>query len=198
MKFRILMTLALAFAGMAAAADAPRIAVVDSKAVFDGYFGTKESQVKYDKQVASWEQEVSDRQKELQSIKAKYDKQSLMLSEDKKKKLRDQLQQKQADLQKLVNNLYGKNGKVLKENEKFTAPIIKKIRTTVQTVAKAEGYDFVFDRSAGAVFYWKDDADLTQKVIDRLNAEYGGSSSAVAPANDKSAPAAAPAGTTGK
>lgn len=194
MKIRNALCLSLlALAGTVCAADAPRLAVVDSKAVFDGYLGTKEAQAKYDKQVASWEQEVADRQKELVNLKEKFEKQSLMLSEEKKRKLQDQFQQKQSDLQKLVSTLYGKDGKVLKENEKFTGPIVQKIRTTVQTVAKSEGYDFVFDRGAGAVFYWKDDADLTQKVLDRLNSDYGGSTNAPRASAPASAPAATPA-----
>lgn len=184
---RRLSLLALAAVSLATAADGPRIAILDSKAVFEGFLGTKEAQAKYDKQVAVWEQEVADRQKELQGIQDKAVKQSMMLSDDKKKSLQAQFQQKQADLQKLVSTLYGKDGKVLKENEKFTQPIIQKIRTTAQVVAKAEGYDFVFDRAAGSVFYWKDDADLTQKIIDRLNADYGGSA-----AKPTTAPLAAP------
>jgi len=155
-------------------ADAiPRIGVVDSKAIFEGYKGTKESQDKYDKQVAAWEQEVADKQKELANLKEKFEKQSLMLSEEKKKNLQADFMSKQADLQKLAQSLYGKDGRVVRENEKFTAPIIQKIRTVVQTVAKAEGYDFVFDKASGAVFYTsKDEYDITSKVLDRLNADY--------------------------
>jgi Skp family chaperone for outer membrane proteins len=52
----------------------------------------------------------------------------------------------------------------------------------VQVVAKAEGYDLVLDRATGSVFYWKDDADLTQKIVDRLNADFGGSAAPSAPA----------------
>jgi outer membrane protein len=151
----------------------PRIAVVDSKALFDGFKGTKESQDKYDKQVATWEQEVADKQKELANLKEKFEKQSLMLSEEKKKSLQADFMSKQADLQKLAQSLYGKDGRVVRENEKFTAPIIQKIRGVVQVVAKSEGYDFVFDKASGAVFYSaKDEYDITGKVLDRLNADY--------------------------
>jgi len=167
-----LFALALPFAAFGADAI-PRIAVVDSKALFDGFKGTKESQEKYDKQVAAWEQEVADKQKELANLKEKFEKQSLMLSEEKKKSLQADFMSKQSDLQKLAQSLYGKDGRVVRENEKFTAPIIQKIRGVVQVVAKAEGYDFVFDKASGAVFYSaKDEYDITPKVLDRLNADY--------------------------
>jgi outer membrane protein len=168
----LLLAALLPFAAFAADAI-PRIAVVDSKALFDGYKGTKESQDKYDKQVAAWEQEVADKQKELATLKDKFEKQSLMLSEEKKKELQAEFISKQADLQKLAQSLYGKDGRVVQENERFTAPIVQKIRGVVQVVAKAEGYDFVFDKASGAVFYSaKDEYDITPKVLDRLNADY--------------------------
>jgi outer membrane protein len=177
MKIRTLVVLGLAIVG-SAMAQTPRIALVDSKALFDGFKGTKDAQVNYDKQVAKWEQEVADKQKELANMKEKFEKQSLMMSDEKKRDLSGQFQSKQADLQRLVQDLYGKDGRVLKENEKFTAPIVIKIKGVVQQVAKAEGYDLVLDRASGTVlFVAKEDMDITQKVLDRLNSEYTGISS---------------------
>ncbi len=174
-RFLSSLSLVLALA-MGVAAQSPRIAVIDSKALFDGYKETKEVQGKYDKQVATWEQEVADKQKALAAMKEKFEKQSLMLSDERKRELSAQFQQKQADLQKLVQSLYGKDGKVAKVNEQFTGPILQKIRNVAQLVAKSEGYDLVLDKAAGAVFFvGKPEMDITQKVLDRLNSEYVGS-----------------------
>ncbi|MEN9308352.1 MAG: hypothetical protein RL173_2284 [Fibrobacterota bacterium] len=202
MRIRHIAAAFLSVAFSISAAETPlRIAVVDSKALFDGFKGTKEAQDKYDKQVASWEQEVADKQKELANLKEKFEKQSLMLSDEKKKDLQGQFMAKQADLQKLVQSLYGKDGRVVKKNEEFTGPIIQMIRGVAQKVAKAEGYDLVLDKASGSIFYAnREDIDLTGKILDRLNADYIGSSPAApAPATGKSdtapvkAPAAAPA-----
>lgn len=196
-----LLAFVLPFAAFGAEAI-PRIAVVDSKALFDGFKGTKESQDKYDKQVAAWEQEVADKQKELANLKEKFEKQSLMLSEEKKKSMQADFMAKQADLQKLAQSLYGKDGRVVRENEKFTAPIIQKIRGVVQLVAKAEGYDFVFDKASGAVFYSaKDEYDITSKVMDRLNADYNSlnpvTPTTLAPTPVGTTPGSAPTATPG-
>jgi outer membrane protein len=182
------------------AAETPlRIAIIDSKALFDGFKGTKEAQDKYDKQVAAWEQEVADRQKELGTLKDKFEKQSLMLSDEKKKELQTQFMTKQADLQKLVQNLYGKDGRVVKKNEEFTGPIIQRIRVVAQQVAKAEGYDLVLDKASGAVFYAsREELDLTGKVLDRLNADYVGANPVAAPKTAPAAPATSPAGAPAK
>lgn len=202
MRFRQLLALPLLLATVALA-EGPRIAVVDSKVLFDGYTGTKEAQATYEKQVAQWEQEVADKQKELASMKERFEKQSLMLSDEKKRELAAQFQQKQADLQRLVQDLYGKDGRIAHKYDEFMAPIIERIRAVVQQVAKSEGYDLVLDRAAGALLYvGKDDLDLSTKVLDRMNSEYTGASrSSSTPASSAPAgttppapPAAAPAG----
>lgn len=203
MRIRHLAAAFLSVAFAVSAAETPlRIAVIDSKALFDGFKGTKDAQDKYDKQVASWEQEVADKQKELANLKEKFEKQSLMLSDEKKKDLQTQFMAKQADYQKLVQSLYGKDGRVIKKNEEFTGPIIQMIRGVAQKVAKAEGFELVLDKASGAVFYAsREDLDLTQKVLDRLNADYVGSAPAVTttpaakqePSTPAKSPAAAPA-----
>ncbi|QQS05111.1 MAG: OmpH family outer membrane protein [Fibrobacterota bacterium] len=189
MRRVFLSVLALSISVFAAEA-VPRIGLVDTKAIFDGFKGTKEAQDRFDKQVANWEQDVADKQKELATLKDKFDKQGMMLSEERKRALQSDFMAKQADLQKMVQTLYGKDGKLVKENEKFTGPIIQKIRGIAQQVAKAEGYDLVLDRASGAVFYvGKEDWDLTQKVLDRLNADFVSTDAPVAK-DTKETPAA--------
>jgi outer membrane protein len=146
-----------------------KIAHVDSKLVFDKYYETKKAQKEYDKQVQKWEQNVADKQKELMELKDRLEKQSLMLSDEKKKELQADAMKKETEYRQFVEKIYGKSGELLNKNEEFSGPIIQKIKKTVQDVANQEGYDLVLDRAAGAVVFWKKDNDLTQKVIDILN-----------------------------
>jgi outer membrane protein len=148
-----------------------KIAHVDSKLVFDGYKQTKEAQKEYDAEVGKWEQQAADMQRELAEMKDRLEKQSLMLSVEKKKELEAKFLQKKTEYQQFVQQIYGREGDLFKKNEKFSGPIIKKIKKTIQEVAAQEGYDMVLDRAAGAVVYWKQENDLTDKVLDKLNQE---------------------------
>ncbi|MBF0430604.1 MAG: OmpH family outer membrane protein [Fibrobacteria bacterium] len=162
----ILALLLVALPGIAAQL---KIAHVDSKIVFDGYKETKTAQKEYDSQVSKWEQEAAQMQKDLTEMKERLDKQSLMLSAEKKKELEAKFLQKQTEYQQFVQKIYGREGDLFKKNEEFSGPIIKKIKKVIQEVAKQEGYDLVLDRASGSVVYWKPDNDLTQKVLDVLN-----------------------------
>jgi outer membrane protein len=172
--------LALSLAAAAAGADL-KIAHVDSKMIFDKYSETTKAQKEYDRQVAKWEQDAAAKQKELMEMKEKLDKQSLLLSEEKKKALEADFLKKKSEYEQFVQKIYGKDGELFQKNQEISDPIIQKIKKTIQDVANQEGYDMVFDRSAGAVVYWKKDNDLTQKVLDILNKE----NAAAAPAPKK-------------
>ena len=58
------------------------------------------------------------------------------------------------------------------QNSSVSRPLVEKIRETVNKVAREEGYDLVLDRASGAVIYWKDEHDLTQRVLIELNKNY--------------------------
>ncbi len=170
MKRGLSALLALLFlaAGTAFAADI-RVAHVDSKLVFDKYRKTSEAQAEYDRKLALWEQEANVKQKEVANLRERIEQQSLMLSPEKRKELEAELELKETELREFVNRIYGENGELVKENAKISAPIIKEIRRVVNEVALQEGYDMVLDRSSGAVLFWKNENDLTERVIEVLN-----------------------------
>jgi outer membrane protein len=152
-------------------ADEVRVAHVDSKLIFDGFKGTRKAQEEYDRQVAKWEQQANLLQKELAAIKEKLEKQSLMLSEERRKELEAESNRKDTELKEYINKIYGRTGQLLTENEKISGPVIQLIRKAIQEIALQEGYDMVLDRATGSVLFWKKEHDLTQKVLDYLNSK---------------------------
>jgi outer membrane protein len=167
--WRLLFAILLLLTMTSFAEDGLRIAHVDSKLIFDGYKGTRKAQEEFDRQVAKWEQQANLLQKELASIKERLDKQSLMLSDEKKRELEADYAKKDTELKDFISKVYGRTGELISENEKVSAPIIQLIRKAVNEIALQEGYDMVVDRATGAVLFWKNENDLTQKVLDYLN-----------------------------
>ena len=165
-----LLALVFLLAGTVQAADGMRVAHIDSKLIFEGYKGTRKAQEEYDRQVAKWEQQANLLQKELGFVKERLEKQSLMISEEQKRELEAEYSRRDTELKKFIEKIYGRNGELLTENEKVSAPIIALIKKAVTEIALSEGYDYVLDRATGSVIFWKNENDLTQKVLDYLNA----------------------------
>ena len=163
------MLLACALTGSLAWSAEMRIAHVDTKLIFSKYAKTSEAQSEYDKKLALWEQEAALLQKKVAGLREKLEKQTLMLSDEKRKELEGDLEREETGLRSFIDRIYGQQGELVQENAKISTPIIQEIRRVINEVALQEGYDMVLDRSSGSILFWKNEHDLTPRVIDILN-----------------------------
>ncbi len=148
-----------------------RIAHVDSRLIFKKYSGIQQAQMDYESQLAVWEQKANVLKKELNEIRERLEKQSLILTVEKKQELNRKFAQKETELKEFVEKIYGSEGELVKENHKISEPLIKNIKNAIYEVSLQEGYDMVLDRSSGAILFWKDEHDLTGKVIEELTGQ---------------------------
>ncbi len=148
-----------------------KIGYINSETIFAEYEGTKEAQEKFNKEVAKWEQEATKRQQEIKNLKEQLDKQSLLLSNERKKALEDSLNQKMVSYQKFLQDKFGQKGEALEKNEELTKPIVEKINRIIERIAREENYDYIFDARAGGIVFAKKVYDLNQRVLEALNKE---------------------------
>ncbi|MCX7726390.1 MAG: OmpH family outer membrane protein, partial [Chitinispirillaceae bacterium] len=99
-KLLVVSTLMLVFVNLSFAEL--KIGYINSEIIFSEYEGTKEAQEKFNKEVAKWEQQASKMQQEIKDLKEQIDKQSLLLSSERKKALEDSLNQKMIQYQKFL------------------------------------------------------------------------------------------------
>ena len=165
------MLIIIAFGALFFANAEMKVGFINSEEIFRGYQGTKEAQEKFDKEVAKWEQEASTRQKEIKDLKDQLDKQSLLLSGERRADLAGKLKTKMIEYQDFLQTKFGQKGEALSKNEELTKPIIEKINKIINKIAKDENYDFIFDARTGGVIFAKPAFDLTKRVLDILNKE---------------------------
>ncbi|MDR0330287.1 MAG: OmpH family outer membrane protein [Chitinispirillales bacterium] len=148
-----------------------KMGYVNSEKIFTQFEGTKIAQDKFNREVARWEQEASKRAKEITEMKEQLEKQSLLLSAERKKALEDSLRQKLILHEKFLQEKFGQKGEVLTKNEELTKPILEKIQKIIDKIAKDEQFDFIFDWRAGGVIFAKQSYDLTDRVLAQLAKE---------------------------
>lgn len=148
-----------------------KIGYINSEQIFRDYEGTKQAQEKFNKEVARWEQEATKMQKDIKDLQEQLEKQSLLLSEERKSEIQAQLQEKMIEYQKFLQEKFGQQGEALKKNEDLTRPIVEQINVILEDIAKAENYDFVFDARNGGLVWAKPAYDLTERVLQILNKE---------------------------
>lgn len=148
-----------------------RIGYINSEKIFQEYEGTKSAQQKFNKEVAKWEQEATEKKKKIKELSEQLEKQSLLLSEARKKEIENQLKQEYAEYEKFLQSKFGQQGEVLKKNQDLTKPIVLKINVILEQIAKTDNYDFIFDVRNGGLVWAKTTYDLTSRVLQILSKE---------------------------
>jgi outer membrane protein len=158
---------ALVFSFSIASAQATKAAFVDSEKILGELPEAQKASAELNALVKGWQDSVASMQADLQKQVEEYQKQSSVMAQAKKdaeeKRLNDiNVKMREFATQKLDT----RTGEAAQEREKRLTPIREKVLRAIETVAKEDGFTFVFDRAN--VLYADAKVDLTYKVIDRL------------------------------
>jgi len=96
-----------------------------------------------------------------------YKKGKAMMTSDAQKKEEEELLQLQQQYGMYQEQKFGNGGELAKVRDEMLKPILQKIQQAISAVAKKNGYNFVFDKTASGVLIYSDESsDITFKVID--------------------------------
>lgn len=145
---------------------------VDVNKLLDGYKRTKVVKAEFDKKAATMKSNVdsllSDWQKELKL----YEKERANMS----KKELELKQELLSNKQQQINNYQQAVQKQLQEEDKkVTQTVVNDINDFVKEYGKKNKYKVIFGATGGGtIMYAEESADLTEKVLAELNAEFEG------------------------
>lgn len=117
-----------------------------------------------------WEQELVGIQQQLQEMQENYERQNLLLSDDRKKELQQEMQQLALKGNRFQEEKFGQQGEFARKSQELIAPLLERVQTAIDAVAERENCDMVFDtRSANIVYVKAKEAwDLSDAVIAEL------------------------------
>jgi outer membrane protein len=108
----------------------------------------------------------------LNKLVEDYQKQSVLLSPDEKKKREDALRARQQQMQQRAQILQEEASN--RQNE-LMGPVMKKVEDIIEVVRKEGGYAIIFDATARVIVSADTTLDVTNQVITRLKASQAGS-----------------------
>jgi outer membrane protein len=146
-----------------------KIGYVDVQRLKAEYKEYVAAQEKFNKLMAGWQAKADSMQKGMQELSDKLEKQNLLLSEQAKNEIREQLLVKQNEYQLFVNQVMGTEGEAAEKEYELSKPLIDKINAVIRLIALKENYAYVLDSTAGTVLFAKDELDITNKVLAELN-----------------------------
>jgi outer membrane protein len=144
-----------------------KIGYVDSERVSADYKAYAEAREKAEQLSKDYQQQAMTKQNELSKMVEDYKRQELLLSPERKAEMQAMLSKKDEEFQMFTEEVFGQTGKLAQKQMELVKPIIDKVMATIQKVAEAEDYDFVFDKAS--LPFAKLKYDLTDKVLAELN-----------------------------
>jgi len=165
----VVVLLSLSLFSVTAAAQASRVAFVNSEKILQDLPEAQQVQKDLESVVKGWNDEFQRMQEEFQAALEDYQKKEAVLSATAKETQQRQLGEMRQRVQDYQVKKFGQGGEMQDLREQKFAPIRERILKAIESVAKDEGFSFVFDRAGDVILlYAETKFDLTYKVLDEL------------------------------
>ena len=146
-----------------------KVGYIDSQRIFAEYRETQEAERVYKEEVEQWKAEAAAKEQEIAKLREELQAQSLMLSEEKQRDKKLELDRKLEEYQRFVSETFGEEGLAARRNRELTQPIVERINKILERLSVDEGYGLVFDVANANIVYAKKEFDLTDRVLEELN-----------------------------
>ena len=165
---RIILSVMFALAALGIA-SAQKYCVIDSEKVFKSLDEYNKAMTQLDELGKSYQTEVDNKYKSIESLYNNYMAQKNNLSASARASIEQQILQKEEEVQKYQQEVFGENGTLMKKRVELIKPIQDKVFGVIELYAKANGYDLVLDKASNAsILYLNNAIDQTAKVIETL------------------------------
>lgn len=145
-----------------------KIGYIDSIKIFAEYQETQDAERVYRQEVDQWTAQKQRMEQDIVKLRDELQAQSLMLSEEKKKEKKLELDRKMAEYQQFMDETFGDDGVAARRNKELTEPIVEKINLILEDLGKEQGYSIIFDVANANIVYANKALDLTDVVLGKL------------------------------
>jgi outer membrane protein len=152
----------------AAAADVPKIAVVNLQTVLETSVAGKAAQNEIKNQRDKLEADLKQKSTELQELEKRLQRETMVMSKETREEKEREFRIKASDFQALQKKY---RGELQDLERKLMVQLQKNISDLVSEISKKEGYLMVL--SSIGVLYTQPAADITSRLIQELNAKSG-------------------------
>lgn len=165
---RILLTLAVVI-GFAFAGMAQKYAYVDSEYILENIPAYKAAQEQLDKLSGQYQKELETIQAEIEKMYNSYRSESVLLSDDMKRKREDVIVTKEKEYRALQQKYFGREGEIFKTRQGLVKPIQDDIYNAIQELAEEGSYVVIFDKAGGlSMIYTNPKFDLSDQVLAKM------------------------------
>ena len=145
-----------------------KLGYIDSNRIMSEFENVRDIQVELEKEQRKLEAEYNGMISQLDSLKQVFEKQRLLMSENRRIEKENELINIERNIQEFQMKKFGPEGEIFRKQSQLLAPILEEVDAAIKIVAAQRGYDYVFDAVSGAIVYALEAHDLTDQVLKEL------------------------------
>lgn len=174
MTRHLLRTALMALLLTGVAAQAQRIAFVDTKYILEQMPEYAAAQQELDRNSKKWQDEIDDRWSQIKRLREAFNAEAILLTEEMKKSRQDEIDQKEQEARDLQQKRFGVGGDLFKKRQELIQPIQDRIFDAVKEVA-GTSYVAIFDIGGvgNNVLYASEKYDKSDSVLRKLGIRPG-------------------------
>ena len=168
MKLKIILFSAI-MAISAIALKAQKFGYVDTDYILGQLTEYKAAQKQLNEISQKWESDLKILKDEVDKLYKDYKAEEILLSPTQRKEREDAIVAKEEAIKKFEQEKFGVNGELFKKRQELIKPIQDKVFVAIQKVAKNNGLDFIFDKSANMnILFSNPKFDRSDDVLDEM------------------------------
>jgi len=145
-----------------------KICHVDSEYILEKIPAYVDANAEIEELAVGWQAEIEQKYQQVDSLYKIYQKEEVLLTEEMKIKKQDEIIAKEAEAKKLQQKYFGTEGDMYEKRQELVKPIQDNVYNALVEVAKAGGYDYIFDVVTGEILYASDTKDESDSVLKQL------------------------------
>lgn len=144
-----------------------KIGFVKDDVIQTNYKAWARAQEQMELDIKAWDDEAVSKQQEIQELLEEYEKQKLILSEEKKREKEATIRAKREALDAYTRQIYGPGGTAEQKQQTLLGPLLDKANRAIEAVALEGDFDVIFTLQSG-LGYIKESYDVTDLVLEYL------------------------------
>lgn len=148
---------------------AQKMAFIDTEYIMENIPAYKAAQNQLDQLSGQYQKELESIHAEIEQMYKDFQAESVLLSEDMKRKREDVIVTKEKDYKQLQKKYFGPSGDLFKKRQGLVKPIQDDVFNAVQEIANEGSYSIIFDKAGGTtLFFTNPKFDLSDQVLQKL------------------------------
>ena len=148
---------------------AQKFGFIDSGYILDNIPAYRAAQEQLNQLSAQYQKELESMHSEIEQMYQDFQAESVLLSEDMKRKREDVIISKEKDYKSLQRKYFGPEGDLFKKRQALVKPVQDDVFTAVQEISNEGSYAVIFDKAGGTtLFFTNPRYDLSDQVLQKL------------------------------